>query len=59
MLGVGVAHLKACKECLRMNDPGREKWQPYIASTPDENGVCKLQIKGYSGYTVEYIKERK
>lgn len=50
---VGVAHLRACKECLRMNDQGREKWQPYIVNTPDEHGVCKLQIKEYNGRTVE------
>ena len=49
---VGVAHLKVCKECLRMNDQGREKWQPYIVSTPDEHGACNLQIKEYNGHTV-------
>ena len=40
---VGVAHIEACKECLRMNDQGREKWQPYIVNTPDEHGTCKLK----------------
>ena len=56
---VGIAHLKTCKECLRMNDPGREKWQPYIVSTPDENGFCAIQIKEYNSLSVKDIKERK